>query len=93
MRKFLVILRQGSAAEKLFTNNHDYTMDGHLVLTCETFDASGIHFALVKRIPVAKNQDGSDRSHESWWLSHSDISAVFQFDGSATPIGFCTTQS
>ncbi|MEN6375503.1 MAG: hypothetical protein ABFD75_12115 [Smithella sp.] len=90
MKKFIVILRQGSPSEKLFLNDCDGKMtSGNHFLTCETFDTTGNYFARAKRIPAEKNQDGKHRSHQVWWIAYNDIVAVFEYDNSNIPAGFC----
>lgn len=90
MIKFLVVLRSGSNSEHIFHKDHDATMgDNLLVLTCSTVDVTGNHFALVERIPAEKNPAKKHRSHQTWWIAHTDIAAVFQYDGNNKPVGFC----
>jgi hypothetical protein len=88
MTKFLVILKKDSAAENIFSEDHDATIKGLLVISCESFDASGSHLASLKRIPVGKNQDRQRISHQLWWIAYLDIAAVFEFDGKSNPVGF-----
>lgn len=88
MRKYLVILRQGSDTEKFFSDDHDATIDNLLVLTCEKADINAGYFAFLKRIPVEKIATRKQRSHQSWWIPQTDISAIFQYDGKNSPAGF-----
>jgi len=90
MRKFIVILRHDSPSEKLFSNDHDGKMtSGNHFLTCETFDTTGNYFAYLRRIPAEKNQDDKHRSPQTWLIAYTDIAAVFEYDGSKFPAGFC----
>lgn len=87
-RKFLVILRPGSAAAQIFEGAADVISSGMPALACSEMDLSGMH-ARVKRIPVASSKSAKSGVREQvLWIAAQDIALAVEYTGSESHAGF-----
>lgn len=87
-RKFLVIIRPGSAAAALIGTDPDKIFSDMPALACSEMDLSGPH-ARVKRIPVESSRAGKNGVQaQVIWIAIEDIASAIEYTGPETSVGF-----
>lgn len=88
LRKFLVVLAKGSAAEQALGRATDATMNGLQVIACSRVEPTGAGLLRLRRIPTTTSPDAPVR-YQIWWVQPRDVAAILEFDGEPpNTIGF-----
>jgi hypothetical protein len=85
LRRFVVALVQGSAAEQALTDMTDGTLNELKVLTCSSVESTDGGLLRLRRIPLRQPGEGPGPAH-TWWLRAADVAAIREFDGEPTRV-------